>query len=76
MEKKYNINKSEHDESKNLLATESVNEDFKGVQQHIINNNNLEFSEEFAKKNNSNNEHSAKIKKAANKDNNVKKTNM
>jgi hypothetical protein len=35
---------------------------------------NVEFGEEFAKKNNSNNEQSAELKTAARKDDNVKKT--
>lgn len=71
--KKYNLQRTKINKSKNLLATESNDKNFKGIAQHMINNNNLEIGEEFAKKNNSNDEHSVKIKKAANKDNNVKK---
>jgi hypothetical protein len=46
----------------------------KNSNQNQNQNQNVEFGEEFAKKNNSNNEQSANIKTEARKDNNQKKT--
>ena len=64
-----------YNEAKTLLARmNSNNQQQNNGLQNNISNTNVEFGEEFAKKNNSNDQHSADIKKAANKDNNVKKT--
>lgn len=60
------MNKNNNHELTYNQAKELLNETYN-------NNLNTEFGEEFAKKNNSNDEHSAKIKTDARKDNNVKK---
>jgi hypothetical protein len=71
-----NDNKREltYNEAKALLARNySDQQQQNNGLQNNLSNTNVEFGEEFAKKNNSNNQQSANIKTAANKDNNVKK---
>lgn len=63
-----------YNEAKALLARQYTDKQQQnnGLQNNLSNAN-VEFGEEFAKKNNSNNEQSAKLKTEARKDNNVKK---
>ena len=58
-----------YNEAKALLAQ------MQGNLTNRVGVNNVEFGEDLAKKNNSNNEQSAELKTAARKDNNVKKEN-
>lgn len=68
-----NSNNNKNNNELTYNETKALLNQMQGNLTNSVGTNNVAFGEEFAKKNNSNNEQSANVKTAARKDNNVKK---